>query len=323
MNKFVIFGAGNDLKIFARKYPIKHFEVLGIVDNNKVGEHFEGFTICDKSILKKIQSDVIIAISSSKFFEEIRDEVYDINPEFVCIPLGNIFSYLGKIGYCNICAKDVKMWGYCGYQIITKYSIIGNGKRAGLCPHCQSYDRTRWFYFILKNFTSIFEEGGEILHFAPEIQIERQLRKIGKCNYYTADIVKDAADYIVDMTSMPFEDNKFDFIIANHVLEHIKDEKSAVSELKRCIKRNGKIILSFPVAININTFEIDDLRYEEEKTYYYGQSDHVRLYGKDFKEHLENYGLKVDVYSPEELLLDKTIEKLKLIRNDKLLICSI
>lgn len=231
-------------------------------------------------------------------------------------------DYLYKQGHCNICNSNVDSWGNCGNDIKTKYSIIGNGKRVGLCPHCQSYDRGRWFYFVLKNFTSIFEDGGEILHFAPEKQIEMQLRKIEKCNYYTADVMEDVADYVVDMTNMPFEDEKFDYIIANHVLEHIEDEKTAISELKRCIKKNGKIILSFPVTMEVNTFELHDLEQEEQRIYYYGQCDHVRLYGKDFKEHLQNYGLKVDVYSPEELLSQKMIEELKVISNDKLLICS-
>lgn len=165
--------------------------------------------------------------------------------------------------------------------------------------------------------------GVEILHFAPERQIEEQLRKIENCNYQTADIMEGAADYAVDMTDMPFEDDKFDYIIANHVLEHIQDEKAAVSELKRCIKKNGKIILSFPVTMEVNTFEIAHLEQEEERIYYYGQNDHVRLYGKDFKERLQNYGLKVEVYRPEEVLMPEMIEKIKVIRNDNLLICTI
>lgn len=231
--------------------------------------------------------------------------------------------FYNKVGYCNICGSDIEQWSYCGNDIKTKYSITGNGKRVGLCPYCQSYDRGRWFYFVLKSFTSLFEYGGEILHFAPEKQIEKQLRKIENISYYTADILKGAADYVVDMTDMPFDDNKFDYIIANHVLEHIEDEESAISELKRCIKKYGKIILSFPVAMDINTFEIEDLEQEEDRIYYYGQNDHVRLYGKDFKERLETYGLKVEVYCPEELLLPKMIEYIKVIPNDNLLICTI
>lgn len=229
-----------------------------------------------------------------------------------------------KIGHCNICGSEVGQWGYCGNDIETKYKIVGNGKRVGLCPHCYSYDRGRWVYFVLKNFTSIFEGGaGKILHFAPERQIEKYLREIEKCEYYTADIEKGAADYEIDMTKMPFEDHKFDYIIANHVLEHVEDERSAISELKRCVKESGKIMLSFPVTMDVNTFENPDLQSREDRIYYYGQEDHVRLYGRDFKERLESYGLKIEVYRPEELLMPKLIEEFRLIRNDSLLICSI
>lgn len=124
------------------------------------------------------------------------------------------------------------------------------------------------------------------------------------------------------MTKMPFEDDTFDYIIANHVLEHIEDERSAISELKRCVKKSGKIMLSFPVTMDVKTFENPDLKSKEDKIYYYGQEDHVRLYGKDFKERLESYGLKIEVYRPEELLSPKLVEELKLIRNDSVLICS-
>ncbi|MCI8975267.1 MAG: class I SAM-dependent methyltransferase [Lachnospiraceae bacterium] len=225
------------------------------------------------------------------------------------------------VGYCNICGADIDTWNYCGKDAKTKYAIIGNGKRVGLCPYCQSFDRGRWFYFVLKNFTSIFENGGEILHFAPEKQVEKHLRKLEHCSYNTADIIESIADYVIDMTNMPFENEKFDYIIANHVLEHIEDETAAISELKRCIKKNRKIILSFPVTMEVNTFELHNLT-QDERIYYYGQDDHVRLYGRDFKEHLQNYGLRVDVYSPEELLSKKLTEKLKIISNDKLFICS-
>lgn len=228
-----------------------------------------------------------------------------------------------KIGYCNICNNNVESWGYCGNDIKTKYAIIGNGKRVGLCPHCQSYDRGRWFYFVLKNFTSLFENGGEVLHFAPEKQIESQLRKMQNISYYTVDIMEGVADYTVDMTNIPFEDNKFDYIIANHVLEHIEDEKAALLELKRCIRKNGKIILSFPVTMDVNTFELADMEREEDRIYYYGQNDHVRLYGKDFKERLELlYEVRVEAYCPQEILQPEMIEKLRVIRNDNLIICS-
>ena len=47
---------------------------------------------------------------------------------------------------------------------------------------------------------------------------------------------------------MQFEDESFDYIIMNHVLEHIMDEQAALYELKRCLKDTGILILSFPVS---------------------------------------------------------------------------
>ena len=43
---------------------------------------------------------------------------------------------MDKSAYCNICNTGVEAWGYCGNEVKTKYSIIGNEKRIGICPHC-------------------------------------------------------------------------------------------------------------------------------------------------------------------------------------------
>lgn len=40
------------------------------------------------------------------------------------------------------------------------------------------------------------------------------------------------------------EENIFDYIICNHVMEHIANEEQAVSEIKRVLKTNGKWIFS-------------------------------------------------------------------------------
>ncbi|MBU0532196.1 class I SAM-dependent methyltransferase [Candidatus Micrarchaeota archaeon] len=45
---------------------------------------------------------------------------------------------------------------------------------------------------------------------------------------------------------MKFKDNSFDFIIVSDVLEHIKDDKAALSESFRILKSSGKIIVFVP-----------------------------------------------------------------------------
>ena len=49
-----------------------------------------------------------------------------------------------------------------------------------------------------------------------------------------------------DLYHLPYPDSYFDFIIFSEVLEHLIDEKKALQELKRVLKKNGVIALSVP-----------------------------------------------------------------------------
>jgi ubiquinone/menaquinone biosynthesis C-methylase UbiE len=46
--------------------------------------------------------------------------------------------------------------------------------------------------------------------------------------------------------NLPFENNRFDAIICNHVLEHIDEYEKALSELSRTLKPNGILIVGVP-----------------------------------------------------------------------------
>jgi len=333
--KIVFYGAGVELETFFANLSeldsiepqilvsnaLSGFHIEGIIDSNKYGQEFYGYVICHKDRLKTLDAGIQVVISSSEYFQEIRNEICCLNPKLECFSLDDIRESLPVIGYCNICGAFVKYWRYCGRDIRTKYKIIGNGRRIGACPSCQCVDRNRWAYYVLKNYTRLFEEGGSVLHFAPEKQIECQIRKNKNIDYYTADIAEGMADYIVDMTDMKFEDHKFDYIIANHVLEHITDEEKALSELIRCIKKDGKIILSVPYTKDTNTFEMTNLS-DADKEKYYGQEDHVRLYGRDLQKHLNRFGLTVKVLEPEKNLSKEMVSYFKLIGKDKVIICS-
>ena len=49
-----------------------------------------------------------------------------------------------------------------------------------------------------------------------------------------------------DLLKMPYEDDSFDIILCNHVLEHIPDMEKALAEIKRILKPGGKAILNVP-----------------------------------------------------------------------------
>ena len=48
------------------------------------------------------------------------------------------------------------------------------------------------------------------------------------------------------ISSLPFEDNYFDFIVCSEVLEHVSNPKEAVSELRRVLRPGGRIAVTVP-----------------------------------------------------------------------------
>ena len=65
-------------------------------------------------------------------------------------------------------------------------------------------------------------------------------------DYVTTDLNSPLADVKADICNLPFEDNTFDFILCNHVLEHIEDDIKAINELYRVMKPGGSGIFQIP-----------------------------------------------------------------------------
>ena len=237
-------------------------------------------------------------------------------------------KFRDKHKYCIICGHKVGKFysGGISEEIFTRHHIIGGGRRDNcICPYCGNIDRARWQYYVLQHFTEITSAKGiRVLHFAPEPPNAKLIRSNSNCTYNTADIVPGRADYTADITNLfQFEDCSFDYVIANHVLEHILDEAKAFSELKRILKGEGRLIISFPICTDMPTYEDDAITTAEGRLKAFGQEDHVRLYGSDFREHIESYGLDVKVYQPEMVLTPEEIEKYALIRDDVMMVCSV
>lgn len=49
-----------------------------------------------------------------------------------------------------------------------------------------------------------------------------------------------------DVTHLPFRDGAFSHAIASEVLEHIEDDKKAVGEIARILKRQGRFVVTYP-----------------------------------------------------------------------------
>jgi ubiquinone/menaquinone biosynthesis C-methylase UbiE len=79
----------------------------------------------------------------------------------------------------------------------------------------------------------------------------------------------------------------FDIVYASHVLEHIKEDSEAISEIRRVVKPGGIAVLPVPIVGN------ETIEYPEENPYEFG---HVRAPGPDYFEKYRKFFSKVDTY---------------------------
>lgn len=280
---------------------------------------------------------VVIAIKDRSTVEQIyhnlleigfkRNQVIVLNNTIYSHILDNIMVRQTGGGYycpcCDSSVVDFAPYGSVKSEAFEKYKIISGGYREhAICPICNCSDRVRWQKYVLENFTDISRAECNVLHIAPEEGIYRWISRNGKCDYYLGDIDLGKADHRVDLTDIQFKDRFFDYIIANHVLEHIENIDLAFAEIRRVLKPDGKLIVSFPICMDIKTKEDKTITNPEDRLREFGQTDHVRLFGYDYKDYIENYGFKVEVKSPKDCLADDVIKKYGLIKDDIMLICS-
>lgn len=192
-----------------------------------------------------------------------------------------------------------------------------------LAPGTLSLERHRLFWLYLKNETSFFSENLKVLHFAPEQAFLKRFRKLKNINYITTDLNSPIADVKADICNLPFQDNEFDFIICNHVLEHIPDDTKAMEELYRVLAPNGTAIVQVPYESNRNkTFEDNTILDPRERAKIFGQYDHVRVYGMDYFEKLASIGFTVAAVDYTATLSEEEIDKYRLPKGELLPVCK-
>lgn len=338
-NKIIIYGAGDYGKRLYHFLKDLHCTIDYFCQTScEERRYYDDVEIIDLNQLSKMtvgEVIVLIAIQDNGISHLIKGQLLDLNRSNICVyECGefisqNISDAVGERKFrCNICGnavKEFKRGGTSSNKIFDKYHIIGGGIRDhDICPLCGSTDRIRWQYRVLgRHLPKIFNSRCFVLHIAPEFEISTRIQSNILCDYYTGNIVRGAAMHIVDVTDIQFRDDFFDYIILNHVLEHIENEEKAIIELKRVLKPDGKMMLSFPICTDINTYENPNVQTPEERHNEYGQEDHVRLYGRDYKARLEGYGLKADIFSPQNECSREEIEKYGFIYDDVSIICSL
>jgi SAM-dependent methyltransferase len=197
------------------------------------------------------------------------------------------FFYRGNQVQCNVCEAN--------YAKFLPYGRGSSARNNALCPNCQALERHRLIWLYLKEKTDFFTAKKKVLHIAPEICFIKKFEKLTNLEYITADIESPLAKVKMDIHQIPFEKNTFDVAFCNHVMEHVKDDILAMSEICRVLKPKGWAIIQVPFFdMNLQTTLQDDtITSPEERFKHYGQEDHVRMYGQDYGRRLEKAGFEV------------------------------
>lgn len=195
------------------------------------------------------------------------------------------FLLLGRNVTCPVCSKS--------FRKFLPYGRI-NPRSNALCPNCLSLERHRLIWLYLKEKTDFFRHKHHVLHIAPEGCFIHRFQKIHQDQYITADIESPLAKVKMDIHKIPFGDNTFQVVLCNHVLEHVEDDIKAMQEIHRVLKPGGFAILQVPFFHPVPEKTISDPSVKDPKIRekMFGQDDHVRKYGKDFPQRIEQAGLK-------------------------------
>lgn len=192
-----------------------------------------------------------------------------------------------------------------------------------LSPGTLSLERHRLLWLYLQNETNLFTQKQKVLHFAPEQAFYKRFRDLENLEYVTTDLNSPIADVKADICDLPFGDDEFDFIICNHVLEHIPDDTKAMQELYRILRPGGTAILQVPYeAGRTTTYEDDTITDPKERARIFGQYDHVRIYGMDYFDKLKSIGFKVDAVDYTQRFSEEENQRFRLPVGELIPVCK-
>ena len=189
------------------------------------------------------------------------------------------------------------------------------------CPVCGSLERHRLICLYLTQKTDLFNgQDKKMLEVAPEYQLSRLFQKADYIDYHSADLFAPNVKVKMDITDIQYPDNAFDVIYCSHVLEHVPDDRKAMREFHRVLKPGGWAILQVPIN-DVSTFEDPTGLNPESRVRLFGQHDHVRRYGLDYKDRLVDAGFSVTIDEFVRELDVPKVSKFGLMRCEDVYLC--
>ena len=195
------------------------------------------------------------------------------------------------------------------------------------CPVCGSLERHRSLLMWMNENGVILPTKHKIrlLHFAPESSLRQLFEDKENIDYWPVDYNENLIGIRkkVDIQNIDFESEMFDYIVCNHVMEHIPNDVAAFRELFRVLKKGGELILSVPFNLSREkTFEVPNANTDELRIKYFGQKDHVRSYGKDILARMERAGFEAELIIPNQYRSVDEIKRFGLLKDEVIFRCK-
>ncbi len=214
-------------------------------------------------------------------------------------------------------------------EILSKYNCVVDHIESHTCPICGCSEKERniFLYFNKLGIWNEINSSTKVLHLAPNayVHLGLETRKaittsgdLHPENFRIKDIQK------LDVTCLPFDDNSFDIILCNYVLEYIENDMTAMRELYRVLTPNGKAILQTQYSKDIETtFEDSSISTPSDRYVNFGKESLVRIYSqKDFLNRLSLAGFTLNIVPSRSLFSDEEVEYYGVKREEDLILCT-
>ena len=224
------------------------------------------------------------------------------------------FVYKGNKVECPVCKKSFRKFLSYGSAVAHRENV--------LCPYDLTLERHRLMWLYLKNKSDFFTKPNlKVMHIAPEQCFHKIFKHQKNLDYTTGDLVSPIADLHFDLHQIPLEDNQYEIIFCNHVMEHVTDDLKCMQELHRIMKPGGWGIFQVPIDTNrTSTYEDWSITTPEEREKHFWQYDHVRLYGTNYPNRLEEAGFTVETVDYGKEISPELFDRYRLPKGEMLYI---
>ncbi len=202
--------------------------------------------------------------------------------------------FVGRRFTCPCCGWRLRAFTHGGSSLRVR--------RCGYCPRCNSKARHRRDWLYLLEQTDLSTANLRLLHISPKYSLARRLTRMPNLDYLAGDLSQRAHISLrFDVASLPVSSETFDAVICIHVLEHVDQDRRAMSEIFRVLRPGGWALITAPVRLDQPTHEDPSITEPEERRRAFGETDHVRFYGYDLVDRLEESGFTVRLDRAEGL----------------------